>query len=459
MKKAICVLLLSTWMLTLFAGCGKSEEPNTQGAAAPAALTETAQATQPQGPAPELDLREENTVDDSVSFTYVRQEKYPFMKAYLDAEVFPAYVASWTENGQLLESDISGCNLPEGGEQIWGWILFRGTPKGETGWKSVDGKDLYCRAFTGSSADKENYVLEKTQAGVPVKRLNARTLYGSVLPEFGIGRTKDGERSQEPSEFPGLDLQRAELYVRSLEKSFVLEDSQSLKTLAGALAPSQRHHFYDSSYRFLNPLLLTLADGTKLLVNTPETGAPQTDVWGGQSMPVNLFSLFGVPLDAEGYSNDAQGNTVIQEGGKSEVYTPDGRILSIQEMREMEDEKLHKIEIQFTYRPDGQLEKQVSYDDGQPMFVTNYEYNERDLLVKESESYLGEVGAFYTYEYDDQDRLMAKIFHKSDGSLGHNTSNSYYWYDAEGNRHHYSMLDDGTVNGGDAPETPVRRGE
>ena len=459
MKKAICVLLLSAWMLTLFAGCGKSEEQKIKGLTSPMELAETTGATQPRGPAPELDLREGNTVDDGVSFTYVRQEKYPFMKAYLDAEVFPAYVKTWTENGELLDSDISVYSSPEGGYQIWGWFLFRGTPKGETGWKSVDGKDLYCRAFTGSSADKENYVLEKTQAGVPVKRLNARTLYDSVSPEFGMGMAADGGKSKEPSEFPGLDLQRAELYVRSLEKSFVLEDSQSLKTLSGALAPSQRHHFYDSSYRFLNPLLLTLADGTKLLVNTPETGAPQTDVWGRQSMPVNLFSLFGVPLDAEGYSTDAQGNTVIQEDRKTEVYTPDGRILSTQEMREMEDEKLHNIEIKFSYRPDGQPEKQVSYDDGQPMFVTNYEYNERDLLVKESESYLGEAGAYYTYEYDDQDRLMAKIFHKPDGSLGHNTSNSYYWYDAEGNRHHYSMLDDGTVNGGDAPETPVRRGE
>lgn len=459
MKKAICILLLSAMVLSMLAGCRKTEEQKSEGLTSPVELAETTGATQPRGPAPELDLFEENTVDDSFSFTYVRQEKYPFMKAYLDAEVFPAYVKTWTEDGQLLESDISGCSLPEGGDQIWGWVLFRGIPKGETGWKSVDGKDLYCRVFTGSSADKENYVLEKTQAGVPVKRLNAMTLYGSVLPEFGIGKTKDGERSQEPSEFPGLDLQRAELYVRSLEKSFVLEDSQSLKTLAGALAPSQRHHFYDSSYRFLNPLLLTLADGTKLLVNTPETGAPQTDVWGGQSMPVNLFSLFGVPLDAEGYSTDTQGNTVIQEGGKSEVYTPDGRILSIQEMREMEDGKLHSIEFQYSYRPDGQLEKQVTYDDGQPVFETVYEYDERNLLIKECSSHTGEVGAFYTYEYDDQDRLMAKIFHKPDGSLGHNTSNTYYWYDEEGNRHHYSMLDDGTVNGGDAPETPVRRGE
>lgn len=450
MKKAICILLLSAMVLSLFAGCGKPEELQEESTAHQASEA----SEEAQGPAPELDLFEENPVDDSYSFTYVRQEKYPFMKAYLDAEVFPAYAEQWMENGQFLESDLSSI-----GDALVGWVLLRGTPKSGNGWKSTDGKDLYCRAFAGSRTGDGTWLLEPSRAGAPAERLNASTLYGSWFPAFGMGMAADGGKSQEPSEFPGLDLQRAELYVRSLEKSFVLEDGESLKVLADALYPGMTKYAIGSGGKLVNPLLLTLADGTKLLVNTLDNGGPVTDAWGGQFMSIDLFALFGVPLDAEGYSTDAQGNTVIQDGGKTMVYTPDGRILSTQEMREMEDEKLHSIEFQYSYRPDGQPEKQVTYDDGKPVFETVYEYNERGLLVKESESYIGEAGAFYTYEYDDQDRLLAKIFHKPDGSLGYTTSNSYYWYDAEGNRHSYSMLDDDTVIGGDAPEGPVRKGE
>ena len=451
MKKHICMALLSALVIGLLAGCGKPAQPG-QGRID----AETSEYTAPSAPTQEQTelekaLSQENGVDDSYSFCRENPEQdgYRFLGEYMAGEVFPNYVARWTEGGEYVKSSISFQSHPEGGYTLLGWVLFRGTPKAETGWQSVDGKDLYCRFFSGETRDKKNYIITKSQAGVPLDALNAKTCCGSPYVIYGLNK--------EPRTF-SLKIQKAELYIRSLKKSFVLEDPESLRKLSEGLAPAWLGGSPVSHRgQGFNPMVITLEDGRQFLIETMDDGFPHTDAWGEKTMKLDFWRLFGVPAQAAGFEEDAQGNTVFTCEGISEVYHPDGRILRRMEDKEMEDGQIHTVVTEYTYRPDNQLEASVVYDGGKAVSRDAYEYDDRGRLIKESTYSEGVLGWYFTYEYDDQDRVTAEIWHAADGSLGHKTSNNYYWYDEAGNQYDYGMLDDGTVSGGMAPPAPVRK--
>ena len=448
MKKQIAGVLAFIMIFLLATGCKDGSQET-------AVLAEKILETQiPQRELTDLEkvLCQENLVDDSYSFIRPdpQNDGYANMREYMPAEVYPEYLDRWVENGQVIDNYMGISGNTEKGYHVVGWVLFRGKAKPETGWQPIDGKDLYCRAFWGRHTADHTFTINASQAGIPLPAINARTLYNSRSLMYGL--------NNEPYPFPGLDITKAELFVHSLGRSFTLVDTQKLERLSQAIGPnldSEGPEFHITEG--WDPIVITMADGKEYLVNIMSDGFPFVDAWEIGLADINFYELFGVPSDSKGYTTDEQGNTVQNAGGKITVTAPDGRILSITENKEKEDGRTHCILRTYTYRDDLQPDRITVMDDGEVTFVTEYFYDERGLLVKETQSFMGEQGAYYTYEYDEQGRRTAKIWHNPDGSTGRKSSNEYYWYDETGVCHTYQMGDDGTVVSGDAPAGPVRR--
>lgn len=443
MKKYVCLLLVAAMILGLLAGCGSRKE-----AQVPEPTEPEIEETQT-----ELEKRmdQENQVDDSSAFSREdpHNDGYGPLVDYMAAKVFPEYVKTWTENGEYVKSSLSFQSHPEGGDTLMGWVLFRGTPKPETGWQSVDGKDLYCRFFTGSTQDRTHFTLEKSQPGIPLDPLNTRTFFGSPNGIYGL--------NGEPKISGRLKLKTAELYIRSLGKSFVLTDLEKLQRLGDALQPIEWGKPVSHRCEGFNPMVITLEDGSQFLIETMDDGFPWVDAWSGNVLELNLWQLFGVPGTAAGFAVDEKGNTVLTLERVQKTYAPDGRILRMAENKELEDGQTHTVLREYTYDEALHLVSVTVFDGDRVVFNNTYEYDDRGLLIRESTYSEGVLGWYFTYEYDTQDRVIAEIWHGADGRTGHNTSNNYYWYDEEGSQYAYGMLDDGTVNSGKAPPDYVRK--
>lgn len=455
MKKIVSWALLMVMVLSIFSGCGKEKEQK-KTSMEPTELEIQASENQTTPEVIQTDLEkvmgQENHVDDSFTFSRADRQNdgYRTLNDYMADQVYPAYLEKWTENGEYVKSSLSVQSYQEGGYTLVCWILFRGIPKEETGWMSVDGKELYCRSFFGESSDGINFSMGKSQAGIPVDHLSNRTFFGTPAGIFGL--------NDAPTIPARLKIQKAELYIRSLGKSFVLEDFGKLQRLTKEIQP-WKQNMGQLSHRSQgwNPMVITLEDGSLFLIYTMDDGFPQVDAWGGISLDLNLWQMFGVPEEAAGFETDDQGNSVLTLDNVMKTYTPDGRILRETQNKTMEDGLLHTVHREYTYRDDLLVEKVTVRDGEKVMMYDTYEYDSQGLLIKKCSYSDGALGWFMTYEYDNQGRITAEIWHKADGSLGHKTSNNYYWYDEIGNQYRYGMLDDGTINSGKAPPTPVRK--
>lgn len=447
MKKKIPYLILVGMLVMIFTGCS---------GISPEAVTEIPTVSELESGADKTELEsilgQGNLVDDSYTFTRENPEEdgYTYIEDYMADKVLPQYLDSWTENCEIIDCMVAPvCNSSKG-YVFSGWVLFRGTPNKQTGWEPLNGEDLYCRAFQAYCDDKRHYSVDRSQAGVPLKTLDARTLYNSPAAIYGV--------NGEPTTFPGLHLKNAELYVTSLGKSFIIDDANKLLRLEKALEPIQERGnvpAHDSDG--WNPMVLTMEDGKSYLVNTISDGFPATDIWGGQLIPLNLYALFDVPLEPSGFTLDESGNTVLHLDRLTRTYSPTGLLLEEAQERQMDNGNMDLYITRYRYCEDEKLSQITELVGQQIKYVTDYEYNEKGLLVKEIMGNPEELRPFNLYEYDHLDRLTAVIAYNPDGTPAENTTNTYYWYEENGSQHFYIMHTDGTFISGDAPPMPVRR--
>lgn len=479
MKKAICVLLLSAGMLTLFAGCGKSEEPAAPEISAEMAAptqavprTETeisvsAANTQPEEP--QWDIWGESSVEERGVYPRSWDQRLRYGNQYLQDEILMPHFSQWLDDLEII--DISYATSQ-------GWVLMRGCPKGTLDWKTIDyeGQPVYCRSLSLWVDRKTGDChVGRSQPAIPVDFLTEENLYGPEIEENGV-LFYPGPGKITPA------LSKAELYVRQLNQCFSITDPQKLQKLQKALTHPKLDNRMDygrtrmESSEGYNPMLLTLEDGRQFQVATMPDGSGLTNAWDGLDFLMNesIFSLFSVPLKAEGYTQDANGNAVVTQtyinqdngpwGDWEETvvftYSTDNNLMCIATENPKKRWGFETSRWEFTYDQQGRLKTETEFFDGQLYGSVEYEYNSNGSLSRKSfRDNSGEPGAYYIYEYDSQDRLLACIYHYPDGREGLLSGNSYYWYDEAGNRHPYRLDENGNFEAGFAPEGPVRKGE
>lgn len=478
MKKSISVLLLGSLLLGLLSGCGNNQppekEPTIRESVVEAGETQAGELTYP--------VFEENTVDDSFSFTWEYSEKaeYPDSDffSYVNEKLMKTYVDTWVDNGEILDQDFCGIddNLHT---YLYGWILFRGTPKQETGWKTVNyqGEPAYCRTVCIKSTEKDGeFQFLKSQGAIPSHFVRVETVLGQGKMENNM-RVYEGEIGVLP------EIASAELYNRRLSQVFTLTDPQKLSILQKAVSPGANidrdggipcRGFYQAES--WNPLILTLKDGKQLQVYTMEDGSCGCNIWdmdAALEMPMSIFELFGVPMDAAGYEKNAEGQTIVTDAGIFSVYY-EGRHMETQEKLQLtfsemgnlirrdwwttiEGEPYEYIYDKMEYGPDHQLIHYDSFYNDKHRKNADYTYNDHgDIsLITEHFEPNGKLDTVYTY--DEQNRLISIIGYKENGTPQSISAHMYYWYDEEGHQHPYQYNEDGSIFTGIAPDAPVRK--
>lgn len=452
MKKNIALWLILVLLLT---GCGEvkaqkpAQEPTEESAAA-AEIT------------PSFDLWEGETVDDSTDFRWYHQVGEKELDRYVTEDFLPQYVEQWFTDGEVLDQQI----LRNLGDSVSGWVLIAGTPKQDMGWNSLqrEGKTAYCRRIQITHVPhSQNYHLEKTQAMPDLRYPDSL-----INPNIQVLETIDDTGLRLPK------IRRAELYVRSLRKCFILDDPEKLELLqkATTLPPEVRDWTFRGGLPVEgvgNPLVLDLeGQGLRMFLTDPEGGGG-TDLWSGHLllMPMSIYELFEVPLESKGYSRDEKGNTLIRHQSLKTYQSahdqweyqftldPRGNLINCLDLTGYDDPMLQdrRAEVTYTYDDQDRMTLQT-WGSGEKESRTAYSYDEKGRLSREERTW-GEYREVYVYEYDDQDRLTAKA--GLDESGKQNPGNTFcFWYDDQGGKHAFWFDSSGEAQG-DPPAAPVRR--
>ena len=283
-------------------------------------------------------------------------------------------------------------------------------------------------------------------------------------------------------------LASAELYVPQLGQSFVMTEETALCSLEKALSKeADTVHITPTGADFgeqetLCPLYLRFADGRRALLFTAGDGADgcadgsllPCAVFGAES----VFERFGVPMDAAGYTHNTDGTTTVTNsvgGGASDGmtstarYDVQGRLVYWERAwtwANRDDTDVH-IET-VSYREDGKLASTLGRSHfGQSdeyTTLTTYVYNERGDLTRINVEYdptdIFGPGYYRELRYDEQNRLVAYVFHYADGREGLPSGNTYFWYTEDGQRCYYHVDTNGNLVGGPdgtSGDNPVRR--
>ena len=232
----------------------------------------------------------------------------------------------------------------------------------------------------------------------------------------------------------------------------------------------------------LCPLYLRFADGRRALLFTAGDGADgcadgsllPCAVFGAES----VFERFGVPLDAAGYTHNADGSTTVTNSFGADNsermmstarYDAQGRLVYREQVwtwADRDDTDVHTDTV--SYREDGKVTSTLGRSNlGQSdeyTTLTTYIYNERGDLTRINVEYdptdIFGPGYYRELRYDEQNRLVAYVFHYADGREGLPSGNTYFWYTDEGQRCLYIVDADGNLIGGPdgaSGDNPLRK--
>ena len=226
---------------------------------------------------------------------------------------------------------------------------------------------------------------------------------------------------------------------------------------------------------------MRFADGRRALLFTAGDGADGcTDgfnfgaVFGAES----VFERFGVPLDAAGYTHNADGSTTVTNSFGADNsermmstarYDAQGRLVYREQVwtwADRDDTDVHTDTV--SYREDGKVTSTLGRSNlGQSdeyTTLTTYIYNERGDLTRINVEYdptdIFGPGYYRELRYDEQNRLVAYVFHYADGREGLPSGNTYFWYTDEGQRCLYIVDADGNLIGGPdgaSGDNPLRK--
>ena len=282
-------------------------------------------------------------------------------------------------------------------------------------------------------------------------------------------------------------LASAELYVPQLGKSFVMTEETALRSLEKALSKEPDTVRITATgadfgeQETLCPLYLRFANGRRALLFTAGDGADGCAdgfnfgaVFGGES----VFERFGVPLDAAGYTRNADGTTTVTNSFGADTsecmtstatYDVQGRLAYWERAwtwADRDDTDVHTETV--SYREDGKVDSTLERSNlGQSdeyTTLTTYIYNERGNLTRINVEYdptdIFGPGYYRELRYDEQNRLVAYVFHYADGREGLPSGNTYFWYTDEGQRCYYHVDTNGNLVGGPdgvSGDNPLRK--
>ena len=258
-----------------------------------------------------------------------------------------------------------------------GWVQFSGTPKTNLDWECVStgGTNIYCRSLNMSSDETGTWTMGAAYDALPYKMM-------VDYQNIGTAESPDYVRVW----YNMNELTYASLYVQQLGKSYPLP-SDKLPALSLMLRDDGTPGAALNCESY-NPLWLTFADGRTAVVYTAGDGS--NSYTGGLNgrcsygLGMSIFELFGVPLEAEGYSEHNGIVTAHSKGNDFSMLTW----------------------VEYDYIPGGfAIERRVN--DGQNTRWSNYEYDEAGHLLRDIwHDPDGRVSNTITYTYDDSGKLL-----------------------------------------------------
>ena len=307
-----------------------------------------------------------------------------------------------------------------------GWISFTGTPVKPLNWRTVPSEkgNVYCRSACVTTDENGLPIALDSFDMLPIRKLDMGKNIGTEEKPDWIWLANERKV-----------IASAALYVQQTGETYTVTDSVSLETLALMLKKDDTISFDAEDPRF-NPLYLTYTDGSRAMIFTAASGANafwQYGQWQGYQYGRTIFDLFGVPLEAKGYT------------------THDGILIA--HMESPNQSMLEWTEVDFAEGGDP-IERRVMSDILRP---ARYEYDDNHNRIRETwwegdvmtneiistyaedgrilhrETHTGGMWSIADYEYDAERRLTAEIHRDNDDAPGSTGGNIYFSYDDEGN--------------------------
>ena len=327
---------------------------------------------------------------------------------------------------EIRDFELVDYSLEWGGVTM-GWISFKGTPKRALDWNRIPTQDgeLYCRSVLVTTDEQGMPVAGESFDMLPVEKLgNTRNIGTADDPDIVWLGTEQ------------KDIASAALYVQQTGKTYTLSDPADLEALTLMLRKDEVSSF-DSGDRRFNPLNLTFTDGSRGLAFTAASGANAVWIhgqWQGYQYGKTLFELFGVPLEAKGYTRqNGVLSSRMEEGAPRSMldwveydWTENGDPM---ERRVMSD-KLRPARYEYDEQHNRVRE---TWWEGETMTRETVNEYDEDGKILRSETRFGNNWMKAEYRYDAEGRLIEEIHSDSDDRPGAIGGNVYYRYDEEGN--------------------------
>ena len=313
----------------------------------------------------------------------------------------------------------------EWGRAEIGWISFTGTPVKPINWRTVpsDKGAVYCRSVC----------VTRDENGLPLALDSF-----DMMPIPKKDMTKNIGTEESPDwiwlKNEAKVLASASLYVQQDGKTYTISDPAALEDLTLMLRDSDIDSFDEEDFRF-NPLYFTYTDGSRDLVFTAASGANafwQFGMWQAYQYGRTIFDLFGVPLEAKGYTNHDGTLTAHVDSADQRMlkwiemdYTENGDLI---ERRIMSDQLR---QMKYEYDGNHNCVRETWWDGGVMSNEIVSSYSD-DGRILHSETHTGNMWSVVEYEYDELGRLTAEIHRDNDDAPGFTGGNIYYSYDADG---------------------------
>ena len=346
-------------------------------------------------------------------------ESQEWLKPSISA-VYEQQIAPYIRDFRLVDYCI------EKGRTDIGWISFTGTPVKSLNWRTVpsDKGEVYCRSVCVTTDDNGLPAALDSFDMLPIPKLDmARNIGAEENPDWiWLANEKKAIAS-------------ATLYVQQTGKSYTVSDQAAVDALSLMLKKDNTISWDADDCRF-NPLYLTYTDGSRALVFTAASGANafwQYGQWQGYQYGRTIFDLFGIPLEAKGYTRHDGILTAHMESPDQQLlkwiemdFAVDGDLLE----RRIMSEQLRQM--RFEYDEDHHCVRETWWDGGAMTneIVSNYA---EDGRILHSETHTGNMWSITDYEYDAEGRLTAEVHRDNDDPPGFTGGNIYYSYDADGN--------------------------
>ena len=334
--------------------------------------------------------------------------------------VYEQQIAPYIRDFRLVDYSI------EWGRADIGWISFTGTPIKPVNWRTVpsDKGVVYCRSVCVTRDENGLPLALESFDMLPIPKKDMSKNIGTEEKPDWIWLKNEHK-----------EIASASLYVQQTGKTYTVSDPAALEDLTLMLRDSDIDSFDAGDPRF-NPLYLTYTDGSRTLIFTAASGANafrQYGQWQGYQYGRTIFAVFGVPLEAKGYTNHDGILTAHMESPDQSMlkwiemdFTENGDLI---ERRIMSDQVR---QMRYEYDENHNCVRETWWDGGVMSNEIVSSYSD-DGRILHSEAHTGNMWSVVDYECDELGRLTAEIHRDNDDAPGFTGGNIYYSYDADGN--------------------------